>query len=198
MSEAIALNEYKIISEFISKDSDNFSPRFLQIIQSAASRAEAAEAFFVLAAQNAFDRASRSFFRRLADKKALHGRIIEKIGINANLLSGQMNHGESVYLESSLISGDPYGHQVVEPANHLRNIFEMVYEKTMDELNFYLNFLFIEKHPIIASLLFSMANLSRDFLFEVKIGYLELLSKIEMGDSEKVVEHFFKLEKRFN
>jgi hypothetical protein len=123
MGNEIAFQEPTIVSEFISKDSDDFSRRFLQIIQSAQCRAKTAEAFFGLAAQNAPDNVSRLFFLQLANKKSLHRRIVEKIGLNAEVLSC----------------------------------------------------------PI-----------------EVKLRYLEHQSKMETGDSEEIVEHFIKLERRWN
>ena len=198
MVNAIAFKEYKVVSEFISEDSDDFSRRFLQIIQSALGRAEAAEAFFGSAAQNAPDSVSRAFFLQLANKKALHRRIVEKIGLNAELLSCPMNDGESECAKASPPYDSFHSPRAAQPAVLIRNIFELVYEKAMDELDFYLNFVLIEKHPIITSLLFSLANLSKDFLFEVKLRYLEHQSKMKTVDSEEIVEHFIKLERRWN
>jgi hypothetical protein len=198
MDTTMTLQEPKIIAEYVSEDSDNFSERFSQIIRAALNRSDAAEAFFGFYAQNAFDRYCSSFCQQLADKKALHRRVIEKIGLNSELLPFPADCCVSNYGDPVVAPGDPSAFQEGGPAVHMQNIFEIVYEKALDELNFYLNFLLIERHPVISSLLLSLANLSKDFLFEAKLRYLEYQSKINMGNSEKIIAHFLMLEQRSN
>jgi hypothetical protein len=198
MIDSIAANKYKIVSEFISEDSEDFSRRFSDIAQAALHRTEAAEAFLHSGVQNAGDFHSGTFFQQLANQKALHRRIIEKIGRDFELLPYSMNDDVSEPLDETILFVDHSVSSIAELGIRIRNIFEIVYEKALDELNFYLNFLLIEKHPVIASLLLSLANLSKDYLFEVKLRYLERQSQIEMGDPEKIVEHFLKIEQLSN
>jgi hypothetical protein len=198
MSMTIAMKEYKVISEFNWENENNFSKRFFQIIQASLNRTEAAKAFFNLGAQNAVDSNSKAFLQQLESKKDLHCRIIEKIGRNSEILPFPMITGKPEYKDTAQHYGDHSVFQAADLATRIHNIFEIVYEKALDELDFYLNFLLIEKHPVISSLLLSLANLSKDFLFEVKLGYLELQSRMEMSKPEEIVEHFLSLERQYN
>jgi hypothetical protein len=198
MNNTIAMKKYKVISEFVWEDSDNFSRRFFQIIQASLNRIQAAKAFFSVGARNAVDPYSKAFFQELESKKDLHRRIIEKIGRDSELLPFPMNADIGEEMDTAQQSDDYSVSQAAELAAHIQNIFEIVYEKALDELDFYLNFLLIEKHPVIASLLLSLANLSKDFLFEAKLRYIEHQSRIEMDNPEKIVEHFLTLERRCN
>jgi hypothetical protein len=198
MGNATAHKKYRVVSEFISEDSDDFSQRFFQITQAALNRTEAAKAFFSSGARNADDSHSKTFFQQLENKKVLHLRIIEKIGRDSELLPFPINSDAPEHEDAVVYSNDHSVFRTAEPTMHIRNIFEIVYEKALDELNFYLNFLLLEKHPVITSLLLSLANLSKDFLFEVKLRYLEHQSQMEIGNPEKIVEHFFTLEHRYN
>ncbi len=198
MSDEIALKEYTIVAEFVSEHPDDFSRRFLNIIQAAQNRAGKAEGFFGRAAVQAADCFGRSFFLQLGAAKALHRRIIEKIRRRSGL---EIDSSEARDIEEpgpEISSADWPVERAAQSAMQAEDAFELVYEKTMDELDFYLNFLFIETHPIISSLLLSLAGLSKDFLFEAKLRFLEYQSRIETGDPGKVVEHILNLEHRCN
>jgi hypothetical protein len=198
MDNAIAMKNYTVLSEFIWENSDNFSQRFFHIIKAALNRTQAAKVFFNIGVRNAVDSHSEAFFQQLENKKDIHSRIIEKIGRDSQLLPFPMNADIGEYEDTFQQSDDYSVFQAAELSKRIQNIFEIVYEKALDELDFYLNFLLIEKHPVISSLLLSLANLSKDFLFEAKVRYLEHQSRIEIENHEKIVEHFLSLERRSN
>jgi hypothetical protein len=54
----------------------------------------------------------------------------------------------------------------------LEDIFAFIHEIAADELEFYLNYAAVEKDTRIHSLLLMLADLSKEFLFDVKIWYL--------------------------
>jgi|WetSurMetagenome_2_1015567.scaffolds.fasta_scaffold160029_2 hypothetical protein len=198
MNDAIAIKQYKVISEFVSKDADDFYVRFYQIAQAALHRAKAAEAFLRSGVKNAADFHSGAFFQQLVNQKVLHRRIIEKISPDFECAPFAANEDMPEPLDMTISPGDQSVSKTAELRLCLREIFEIVYEKALDELDFYLNFLLVEKHPVMSSLLQSLANLAKDYLFEVKLRYLEHQSQIEMDNPKKIVEDFYKLEHRYN
>jgi hypothetical protein len=148
----------------------------------------AAEEFLEKRALKSASAINRSYLLLLSEKKAAQRVVIDKI--SKNFGAGDSNpRNTDIGREEST---EPYDE------DGLHRVFETVYEKTIDELDFYINFLLIEHHPIVSSLLLTLVNLSKDFLFEVKIRYLEHQSKILTVEDSDIRGYYSAMESIYN
>src|SRR5271157_5521845 len=163
-----------------SHESSGYIDRFSRIINAALRRTFDAENFFAKSAQKSANDVKKSFFSLLSERKASQRIIIDKIRrsfgverVNTKDGSKMQNRGVDAHSEEDF-----------------RIIFESICEKTVDELDFYINFLSVEKHPMIISLLLMCADLQKDFLFEARVQYFEHQSKTSLSSRKKIGGYF--------
>ncbi len=133
-----------------------------RILTLAARRASGAVVFFEERGARAEDVVSRGFYSYMGVKKDAQRVIIDKIarsqGIELTPLSTRQNVDEQL--------------GAMEIGEDFENIFRTVHEVAADELEFYLHYATVEKDIQINSILLMLADLAKEFLFDVKIWYL--------------------------
>jgi hypothetical protein len=138
----------------------SFNFQLINIFETALKRSSEAIQFFEkkgAASQNILNRA---FFLYLGVKKDAQRMILEKIAV-------------SLGIEVSVFREEENADNAVELYQEAyENIFDIVHEIAGDELEFYLNYAAIEDDPRIRSFILMLADFSKEFLFDVKIWYL--------------------------
>ena len=149
--------------QFNKESDDKHTSSFSNILNGSFKRASEAIRFFEKKGSSSKKVINRAFFMYLSVKKDAQRTIMEKI---ARSLGFEMPLGE--YLqdpENKFRDGDSVEEELEE-------IFAFIHEIAADELEFYLNYAAVEKDIRIHSLLLMLADLSKEFLFDVKIWYL--------------------------
>jgi hypothetical protein len=131
-----------------------------RILTAALKRYGEAVRFFENKGTSSRQSPNKAFYLYLGVKKDAQRMILEKI---AESLGIEI----STSCESSIADDE----LILYPEEY-ENIFNIVHEITADELEFYLNYAAIERDPKIRNLILMLAELSREFLFDVKIWYL--------------------------
>jgi hypothetical protein len=136
---------------------------FSNILNGSFKRASEAVRFFEKKGASSEKVINRAFFMYLGVKKDAQRTIIEKI---ARSLGFEMSF--SYYLPDAENKYKETGSAEQE----LEEIFTFIHEIAADELEFYLNYAAVENDPKAHSLLLMMADLAKEFLFDVKIWYI--------------------------
>jgi|SRR5271157_5957473 len=140
----------------------NSNFQLCRILTSAARRASEAVVFFEERGAGAEGAVRRAFYSYMGVKKDAQRVIIEKIarsqGIELTPVSACQNVDEQL--------------GTMEIDEDFEDIFQTVHEVAADELEFYLHYAMVEKDVRINSILLMLADLAKEFLFDVKIWYL--------------------------
>jgi|GEM_PF-2987350 hypothetical protein len=137
---------------------------YSKIFVSAVNRASEAVRFFEEKGAACSNGLKRAFFLYMSVKKDAQRLIIEKIA-----------RSQGIEVASEHSGSDPVagiGPQTAEVEDDFHDIFNIVHEIAADELEFYLNYAAVEKDTRINAILLMLADLSKEFLFDVKIWYL--------------------------
>jgi hypothetical protein len=149
--------------QFNKESDDKNTSSFSNILNGSFKRASEAIRFFEKKGSSSKKVINRAFFMYLSVKKDAQRTIVEKI---ARSLGFEMPFSE--YLADTEKKYKDTGSVEQE----LEDIFAFIHEIAADELEFYLNYAAVEKDARIHSLLLMLADLSKEFLFDVKIWYL--------------------------
>jgi hypothetical protein len=151
------------IRSMISNEEQKIAEQYSRILASAVRRASEAVIFFNEKGALCENCVAKTFFLYLSVKKDAQRIIIEKIGRSIGI------ELTPVYYQSGNGAGCGTDEKVKED---LYDIFHIVHEVAADELEFYLNYAAVEKDGGINSLLLMLADLAKEFLFDIKIWYL--------------------------
>jgi hypothetical protein len=138
--------------------------QFSAVLEAAIKRSGDAVSFLRNRGEKSRRIINRAFYLYLSVKKDAQRAILEKIAYSLGLEKVLAGKDRSVAGYSTLNENDDeeeYG-----------TIFKLIYERAADEFEFYLNYAAVEKEPRIRSLIYMLADLSKEFLFDVKIWYL--------------------------
>ncbi|HUI93490.1 MAG TPA: hypothetical protein VLX68_14690 [Chitinivibrionales bacterium] len=149
--------------KFSDKNPVNHS-QITRILTSAIKRATEAVTFFEQKECATETLVQKAFYNYLSVKKDAQRVIIEKI---VHCLGIEL--APRVYLMGEEKISLPPCEGIDEGLEH---IFKNVHETAADELEFYLSYAAVEKDERINAILLMLADLSREFLFDVKIWYL--------------------------
>jgi hypothetical protein len=151
------------IRSMISNEEQKISGQYSRILASAVRRAAEAVIFFNEKGALSDNTVVKTFFLYLSVKKDAQRVIIEKIGRSLGI------ELTPIYYQSS---NEAAGGTDEKAEEDLYDIFHIVHEVAADELEFYLNYAAVEKDGGINSLLLMLADLAKEFLFDIKIWYL--------------------------
>jgi hypothetical protein len=164
------------ISRTISNKKDQNDLRMVRILTSAIKRASVAVNFFEERGMQSGNLLNKSFWGYLGVKKDAQQEIIGKIArsLGIELVPGifkvkTMDDGEGTYSEID---------------DEFENIFKVIHEIAADELEFYLSYAALKNDKKTNSILLMLADLSREFLFDVKIWYLNHKDKADSSSTE--------------
>jgi hypothetical protein len=159
MEEIITCNQAGSSSLNWMKDKRN-NLQVFHILTAALKRSAEAVRFFENKGASSQRSLNRAFYLYLGVKKDAQRMILEKIA-------------KSLGIELSTSCDSSIAHDEFKLyQEEYENIFNIIHEMTADELEFYLNYAAIEPAPKIKNLILMLAELSREFLFDVKIWYL--------------------------
>jgi hypothetical protein len=155
---------YNKTRSMISNEEQKIAGQYSRILASAVRRAAEAVIFFNEKGALYEDCVAKTFFLYLSVKKDAQRVIIEKIGRSLGI------ELTSVFFQSG--NGAGGGTDEKEREEDLYEIFQIVHEVAADELEFYLNYAAVEKDAGVNSLLLVLADMAKEFLFDIKIWYL--------------------------
>jgi hypothetical protein len=171
LSDIVQIVEEIHMEQILVRKQDGSSPldqrsteendlQICNIIAGALKRADEAVRFFEINGVTSKRMLNRAFFMYLNVKKdaqrKMLGRIASSLGIELSLSFEPINP-DSKYESYQ----EEYG-----------NIFKIIQEITSDELEFYLNYAAVERDQKVKNLILLLADFSKEFLFDVKIWYL--------------------------
>jgi hypothetical protein len=146
----------------LDKDDENLR-RFSIILEGGYKRAHEAILYFDYKAGTCNKMLNKAFYMYLDVKKDAQRTIMEKIA-------------RSLGIELAPVSGSSHKETTPEITNSVDeefgDIFKIIHEIAADELEFYLMYASVEKNVRVRSLLLMLADLAKEFLFDVKIWYL--------------------------
>jgi hypothetical protein len=143
------------------KINEKFDLHFSVILEAALKRSGEAVRFFEKKSETSRRTLIRAFYMYLSVKKEAQRSIIEKIAFSLGL-EMVVSKNNNYLLEIPENSGE----------EEYCKIFQTIHEIAADELEFYLNYAAVETDPKIKSFILMLADLSKEFLFDVKIWYL--------------------------
>jgi hypothetical protein len=153
-----------IRSPLFNKESeDKNSLSFSNILNGSFKRASDAIRFFEEKGSSSEKVINRAFFMYLSVKKDAQRTIMEKIARSLGFempFSEYLMNTENKYKNTGSVEEE------------LEDIFAFIHEIAADELEFYLNYAAVETDARIHTLLLMLADLAKEFLFDVKIWYL--------------------------
>lgn len=145
------------------ENKDDSLMRLANILQAGHKRSCEAIGFFEEKADMSRSILHKAFFEYLCVKKAAQRTVLEKIAL-------------SLGLGCAPVAGLPRYENACENTQNsdesLADIFSIIHEIAADELEFYFAYAAVEKNVRAHSLLLMMADLAKEFLFDVKIWYL--------------------------
>jgi hypothetical protein len=144
--------------------------QFSAVLEAAVKRSEDAVGFFKNRGEKSRRIVNRAFYLYLSVKKDAQKAILEKIAYSLGLEkvpAGKTRSGTG-FSEFN----ENYEDDKNNVDEEYETIFNIIHEKAADEFEFYLNYAAVEKEPRIRSLIYMLADLSKEFLFDVKIWYL--------------------------
>jgi hypothetical protein len=147
-----------------TKREEGYNSQFSVILEVALKRSGDAVRFFERKGESSQRIINRAFFLYLSVKKEAQRAILEKIAYSLGLEKALEGKTQSNY------SGLELHENEVE--EDYCTIFQTIQKIAADELEFYLNYAGIENEPKVKSFIFMLADLSKEFLFDVKIWYL--------------------------
>jgi hypothetical protein len=178
MEKLSAGNLFK--SNLFNKETDDkCATSFSIILNGSFKRASEAVRFFEEKGASSGKMINKAFFMYLSVKKDAQRTIMEKV---ARSLGFEMPFSE--YLPDTENKYKDTGNADQE----LEVIFAFIHEIAADELEFYLNYAAVENDARTHSLLLMLADLAKEFLFDVKIWYInhkEANRVINFGLQEK-------------
>ncbi len=149
-------------------------PQDAMIFEDAVQRASEAIRFFEEKGAASDFVLNRAFFMYMSVKKDAQRLIIEKIALSQGIVQPQ------AYLRGE--SGAFRAAETSESEENFQNIFSAVHEIAAEELDFYLNFAAKEKDVRLNAILLMLADLSKEFLFDIKIWYLNHKDAAQMDE----------------
>ena len=154
----------KLFNSNVSKETDDKNAvSFSNILNSSFKRTSEAIRFFEEKGASSKKVINKAFYMYLGVKKDAQRTIIEKI---ARSLGFEMAFSE--YLQDM----ENKYKNAASAEQELEDIFAFIHEIAADELEFYLNYAEVEKDARIHSILLMLADLAKEFLFDVKIWYI--------------------------
>jgi hypothetical protein len=157
-------NQNQVVPHVIEKGQDGNVARFTKIIGSGYKRACNAVVFFEKKGTLSEKILKKAFFKYLGVKKDAQRKIMEKIA-------------QSMGIELTQPAGIPFLENIPQKNAEIEEekfdkIYQSIYEIAEDELEFYLNYAEVAKDAKSRTLILMMADLSKEFLFDLKIWYL--------------------------
>ena len=151
-------------SKIIPETEHNRNSQLCRILTSAARRASEAVVFFEQREAGSEEVVKRAFYSYMGVKKDAQRMIIEKIA---------RSQGIELAPSSALFKTvEEPGATDLEMDENFEDIFQTIHEVAADELEFYIHYAAVEKDIRINSILLMLVDLAKEFLFDVKIWYL--------------------------
>jgi hypothetical protein len=156
----ILFSKQERLSPVIQRCTEENDLQVCNIIAGALKRADEAVRFFEINGVTSKRILNRAFFMYLSVKKDAQRKMLTRIASSLGIeLSSSF---EPINPDSKFESyQEEYG-----------NIFKIIQEITSDELEFYLNYAAVEQDPKVKNLILLLADFSKEFLFDVKIWYM--------------------------
>ena len=131
------------------------------------------------------NRTNKSFLLYLAEKKRHQLAFLEKIAEKST------NENFSAY---EFHNNFNYLNIYITPLfNHsLRDIYTIAYDYVKKELEFFQFLKILPKNDMHHSLLDTLIDLSKDFLFDVKMGYLKMAPNTNIHNHSETIEYVLK------
>jgi hypothetical protein len=148
---------------FDMKIENGTDARFSNILEGGYKRASEAVLFFKEKGFLSENILKKAFFMYLSVKKDAQRTIMEKIAFSLGFkmpFVEDLQDTESKYQKIGNVEAE------------FEKVFAFIHEIAADELEFYLNYAAVEKDARIHSLLLMLADLAKEFLFDVKIWYI--------------------------
>lgn len=170
--EQVKLNQKAGSSPSNGKREGTFNFQVTHIFETGLKRSFEAVKFFEKKGEASQNMLNRAFFLYLSVKKDAQRMILEKIAV-------------SLGIELSLCCEETISDNGFELyQEEYESIFNIVHEIAADELEFYLNYAAVENDPKIKSFIMLLADLSKEFLFDTKIWYLNHKDYSYKSDAE--------------
>jgi hypothetical protein len=174
--EKIAAYDYAGFSLLNSKREYTDNSPFSNVLETAFKRSAEAIKYFENKGETSTRVLNRAFYMYLSVKKEAQRTILQKIAFSLGI----------ELLQASFVSSidKDFGTNDEE----FDGIFRTIHESAADELEFYLNYAAAENDPRVKSFINMLADLSKEFLFDVKIWYLNhknppVAPKFELGQA---------------
>jgi hypothetical protein len=142
----------------------NRNSQLCRILTSASRRASEAVVFFQQKEAGSDEVVKRAFYSYMGVKKDAQRVIIEKIARSQGI--------ELAPSYSYRNTGEQLGATDLEIDEDFEGIFQTIHEVAADELEFYIHYAAVEKDIRINSILLMLVDLAKEFLFDVKIWYI--------------------------
>jgi len=137
-----------------------YDSQLTSIIETGLRRSYRAVRFFEKEGAESRRNPIKAFYLYLGVKKDAQRVILEKIAFSFGIeLLGTYDDGE-------------INTRVNKFSEEFETVFNLIHEMAADELEFYLTYAETEKEPKVKSLILMLADLAKEFLFDVKIWYL--------------------------
>jgi hypothetical protein len=174
------------------KREETINLQFSAILESAIRKSADSVIFFERMGETSSLIMNKAFFLYLSVKKNAQLAILEKIaycfGLEKSFAVEGRQISECLELNENK-SEEEYG-----------TIFHTIHEIAADELEFYMNYAELERDTKIKSFILMLADLSKEFLFDVKIWYLNHKDTpyILNGELQETVGSGYRVETVFN
>lgn len=138
--------------------------QFSDILESALRRSTESVVFFEKKAETSRRIVNRAFFLYLSAKKDAQLTVLKKIAYSFGLEKALSRKAEGCHDDLELNENNA--------DEDYRDIFKAIHEIAADELEYYINYATLENNQKIKSFILMLADLAKEFLFDVKIWYL--------------------------
>ena len=162
-TEALRNQSFSIVKS-ISKEGPDNAIQNSKILASAVTRAAEGVAFLEEKGAASENVVNKSFFLYMGVKKDAQRVIIEKIARSMGIELSPDFHSRDSDAGTGILKK--------EIDETLEDIFKIAHEVAADELEFYLNYAAVEQNKTTNSLILMLADLAKEFLFDMKIWYL--------------------------
>lgn len=131
------------------------------------------------------NKTNKSFLQYLAEKKRHQLAFLEKIAEKSNNENFSSNEFHNNFNYLNIYLTPLFNHS-------LRDIYNTAYDYAKKELEFFQFLRILQKNAMHHSLLDALIDLSKDFLFDVKMGYLEMVPSTDIHNHSDTIEYVLK------
>ena len=161
---------------------------FIDIITFAFLKVSESSFYYSEESKISTDRTNKLFLRYLDKKKRNQLKFIKKIAEDSNVDITSYN--------GHISPENRYLHFHLPPLKNrsLKELYTLSYENAKKELEFFQFLTILQKNSMHNSLIITLIDLTKDFLFDVKMGYINLTSGNDTFNQAATIDYVLKNE----